>query len=88
MDISRDQCIHLLGVTIVLLRESFQVEKFISTSFVVVKGNVILILEKPLEEKQNVIFFLKIRFNENCISELDSYCGITVYGILIGLRSD
>lgn len=62
MDISRDQGIHLLGVTIVLLHESFQVEKFISTSFVVVKGNVILILEKPLEEKQNVIFFFEDSF--------------------------
>ena len=58
MDISRDQGIHLLGVTIVLLRESFQVEKFISTSFVVVKRNIILeTVEKSLEEKQNVIFF-------------------------------
>ena len=58
MDISRDQGIHLLGVTIVLLHESFQVEKFISTSFVVVKRNIILeTVEKSLEEKQNVIFF-------------------------------
>lgn len=58
MDISRDQDIHLLDVTIVLLRESFQVEKFISTSFVVVKRNIILeTVEKFLEEKQNVIFF-------------------------------
>ena len=58
MDISLDQDIHLLDVTIVLLRESFQVEKFISTSFVVVKRNIILeTVEKSLEEKQNVIFF-------------------------------
>lgn len=58
MDISRDQDIHLLDVTIVLLRESFQVEKFISTSFVIVKRNIILeTVEKFLEEKQNVIFF-------------------------------
>lgn len=63
MDISRDQGIHLLGVTIVLLHESFQVEKFISTSFVIVKRNIILeTVEKFLEEKQNVIFFFEDSF--------------------------
>lgn len=73
LDIYRDQGIHLLGVTTVLLHESFQVEKFISTCFVIVKHR---FMRSSRRKAKCDFFFLKIRFNENCISELDSYCGI------------